>query len=238
MTQSATGKVIFEKEGQLLVEVNEDTATVLYISAAVKREYGDTCILVTNDGLEILDQAATKGLKFWKVPGCKVYAVDASEVSKIRNVPPIISKSSEQPSIKWRNIATSDMDMVIQDQLADIQGAVTSLSKELSRILKLTPQTQIPLGLKATLGETFKCKICHEAPMKPPLIASKCCKILIGCSTCVDRWYSGVDTITKPCPNCRVERGYSETFRFLGFDDFKANIEPLFDQQEQASTSE
>ena len=231
MIQSSAGKITFEKEGQLFVEVTEDTATVPYISAAVKREYGDGYILVTTDGLEILDRAATKGLKFWKVPSRKIFAIDANDTSRLTTSP--FAGSSDHPPLKRRKLTE---EVQIQDQLAKVYALLTALSKEVSRALKLAPQTPVPLGLKAALADTFKCKICHEVPMKPPLIAAKCCKILIGCSSCVDQWYGGTDSLTKQCPNCRTERGYSESFRFLGFDDFIASIQPLFIQE--ASTAQ
>ena len=79
MIQSPARKITFERKGQQFVEVTEDTATVPYISAAVKWGYGDGYILNTTDGLEILDRDATKGLKFWKVPSRKIFAIDAND---------------------------------------------------------------------------------------------------------------------------------------------------------------
>ena len=60
----------------------------------------ESFILVTSDGLEILDRAATKGLKFWKIPSRKVYAIDA-EANEI----PTFSTSahSSGPPLKRRH---------------------------------------------------------------------------------------------------------------------------------------
>ena len=46
----------------------------------------------------------------------------------------------------------------------------------------------------------------------------------------VNQWYSGDDALTKKCPNCRVERGYSETMLLRGLDDFLIETNQLRSQ--------
>ena len=43
---------------------------------------------------------------------------------------------------------------------------------------------------------------------------------------CVDEWYGGSDGQMKNCPNCSTERGYAETVRMAGMDDFLESIRP------------
>lgn len=72
-------------------------------------------------------------------------------------------------------------------------------------------QSKLPIGLKRALQENFKCKICHSSPMQPPVVVAKCCKSILGCESCTNNWYSGPDAMTKTCPLCRAERGFTET---------------------------
>ena len=62
-----------------------------------------------------------------------------------------------------------------------------------------------------------------------PILLAKCCKSIIGCEECVNRWYSGPDALTKSCPRCRSERGYNETMRVLGLDDLLTGLKRLND---------
>ena len=54
--------------------------------------------------------------------------------------------------------------------------------------------------------------------MKPPIIFAKCCKSILGCQPCVDRWYRGKEGQRKYCPQCRSERAYVETCKMNGLD--------------------
>ena len=48
--------------------------------------------------------------------------------------------------------------------------------------------------------------ICYSVPMKSPVIVAKCCRNILWCQGCVDKWYSEADQMTKLCPICRAER--------------------------------
>ena len=85
-------------------------------------------------------------------------------------------------------------------------------------MVSLAKDTRIPLGLKRLLRDSFRCRICHIVPIRPPLIIGKCCKAILGCGRCVNSWYSGPDALAKPCPNCRYERGYNETMLLRTLD--------------------
>ena len=56
--------------------------------------------------------------------------------------------------------------------------------------------------------------------MKPPIIATKYCRSLLGCEECVIIWYNGVHGLGKKCLHCNEPRGYAFTFQFKGLDDF------------------
>ena len=84
----------------------------------------------------------------------------------------------------------------------------------------------MPVALKRKLAETFKCNVCHNAPIQPPVIFARCCKAIVGCQTCVDQWYRE-DGISKKCPLCGTDRALPETMRIHGLDDFLTAVAPL-----------
>lgn len=85
----------------------------------------------------------------------------------------------------------------------------------------------LPPCLIKLVSDAFKCKICLRAPMTPPVIATRCCNVLIGCSICTNEWFSGDGGLDKSCPNCREPRGYAQTFQFKGIDDFLKGFKKL-----------
>ncbi len=109
---------------------------------------------------------------------------------------------------------------VIADKIDDLRDDIVSVKCVMQDVLCLSSSSNIPLGLQRLIRDSFQCKICLAAPITPPVMLSKCCKTIIGCESCVNQWYSGDDALTKMCPNCRVERGYSETMLLRGLDAF------------------
>ena len=86
---------------------------------------------------------------------------------------------------------------------------------------------RLPLGIHKLLQDAFKCNICCSSPIKPPVIFSRCCKRLLGCQECVDRWFGGDDGVTRSCPLCRREQAYADTCILKGLDDLLTGILPL-----------
>lgn len=121
----------------------------------------------------------------------------------------------------------------ISSKLNSLVEDVNHVKESLSAIFNITKHSKIPLGLEKVIRETFKCTIYLSVPVKVPIIA-KCCKTILGCNECVNRWYSGPDSLNKPCPLCNDERGYSETMIWKGVDNFVKAIEDLnLDNQEE-----
>ena len=82
-------------------------------------------------------------------------------------------------------------------------------------------QSGLPPEVRRHL-EAFKCTICHELPMTPPLIYANCCNRLVGCQQCVQRWQDKKDF--GSCPLCRQSGSATSTLR--GLDDLIAEIRP------------
>ena len=115
-----------------------------------------------------------------------------------------------------------------------IVNEIKGIRSDLNFITKLKQEDKVPVALKKLLHDAFTCHICQSTPMTPPLIFARCCKRVIGCQVCVDTWYRGDVGMTKRCPICRHDRGYSETFIIRGMDEFMNGIKPIFENRRQS----
>ena len=110
-----------------------------------------------------------------------------------------------------------------------LNDEVASIREMLSDMMSLTAETRLPIGFRRVLRDTFKCQICHVAPVRPPVIVTKCCKNILGCQECANTWYSGPEAILKTCPLCRAERGCNETMVLRGLSEFMENIRRAYE---------
>ena len=72
-------------------------------------------------------------------------------------------------------------------KLDHLMQDVKELKEAVKSALDVTP---IPLGLKLAVRDAFKCSICLTSPIKPPVIITTCCKVILGCNECVNEWFS------------------------------------------------
>ena len=77
------------------------------------------------------------------------------------------------------------------------------------------------MGFQRPIRDAFQCNFCLAIPIKPPVIMSKCCK---SGERRDNAWYTGPEALTKTCPACRAECGYSETMILRGLDSFLIEI--------------
>lgn len=113
------------------------------------------------------------------------------------------------------------------DQDDDLLREVLKISSKVSKILDVKTKMNWPVGLSSLLQDTFKCSICHTSPLQPPPIFARCCRSIVGCQACVDRWYRGEPGTERKCPLCRGDRGYADTCRIVGLDVFLKEINGL-----------
>ena len=137
--------------------------------------------------------------------------------------------NNEPSKKKWR-IDNNKMLHRLNDEVASIREIMVDM-------MSLTADTNLPMGLKRILRDTFKCQICHTVPIRPPVIITKCCRNLMGCQACVDTWYSGTETMTRTCPMCRADRGCNETMVLRGLTDFMDGIRKLYNEDDSAGTT-
>ena len=143
---------------------------------------------------------------------------------------------AESKKMKRDDICTELSSM--KRDLNELKESIVEIQKNVLEIVSVNAKMNIPIGIRQTLTDAFMCKICHQIPMKPPLIFTKCCKAVVGCEECVNKWYSGENALTKPCPLCRKDRGYNETSQVLGFNDFIDDLKILIGSQDEARSQD
>ena len=139
-------------------------------------------------------------------------------------------KTSHKRRNVWDSDTEDDFEPIRKKQsLSQVLSEVQEIRKDLQSLFQVTKQMKLPPGLYRHLNDTFKCHICRSSPIKPPVIFSRCCKRILGCQECVDRWYRGEQGVMKSCPLCRGERAYAETTTLKGLDDFLLAISSLLE---------
>ena len=53
-----------------------------------------------------------------------------------------------------------------------ILSAVGGIRETLTEMMTLSADSNIPVGVRRILCETFKCHVCHTVPIKPPVIVN------------------------------------------------------------------
>lgn len=251
------GKLEFLPQNQTFVDVTETTANVHYVSSVIQRKWGPEYVLVTSDGLKLDDSSGTQGmfsnqtlyvlntessvihqynkllhfigLKFWKVGSRKLYAVRNSDLKEKKRVASVINLSSSSSDEEMFAPLAKRKSTAEYVKLSILSTDVREVKSSLAKIFTVTNSMSVPVGLRVTLYDTFKCSICQSTPMVPPIIFAKCCKSILGCQSCVDTWYRGDEGQSRTCPKCRSDRAYVETCKLNGLDDFLTIIAPLME---------
>ncbi len=115
-------------------------------------------------------------------------------------------------------------------QLDEIRDRIEEINEQLKCVCKISKTTKVPPGLYSLLNDAFQCCICRCVPIKPPAIYSRCCKKILGCQHCVDRWYRN-NGLENSCPICHSVRAYTETTQIKGLDDFLNGVRPLLEDE-------
>ena len=185
------------------------------------------------------------GLSFWKCGSRKIYAVVLLPDADTRvSHPKRPAVKSAKSNLQYCDISddSGDEDFVPKkqrsSQLADLQNVQAEIGQVkymVSEILEVNKALPMPIGIVKIIKDAFKCKICHETPMQAPVIATKCCNSLLGCESCVNKWYDGVNGLSKKCPHCNEPRGYAFTFQFKGLDEFLTGVTGMLRQEQDKS---
>lgn len=175
------------------------------------------------------------GLKFWKSTRRKLFAVSKSNLkgkSRKRERDVItVDSDVDEPTLSKRSRDSITI-RLIDSKLDDVKDDVESIKEAVQDISHLNERCKLPIGLQRIVRDTFQCKICLNILLKPPAMMAKCCRIIIGCEECVNNWYSGSEALTKTCPSCRAERGYSKTMIVRGLDNFLKEVRKVIQNKD------
>ena len=152
----------------------------------------------------------------------KVFAVKEKHLKISKEKYPAASTSSSDDS---DDVCTPKPKRLKCD-VGDVGQDIKEIKASLSSLFQVQKSMKIPLALRRVFLEDFKCTICQDV-ITPPAIFSRCCKYLIGCETCIDQWYEGEGGRSKTCPRCRAERGFTETCRLNGIDNFLLSLKSV-----------
>ncbi|SMN01305.1 hypothetical protein SPONN_2366 [uncultured Candidatus Thioglobus sp.] len=104
---------------------------------------------------------------------------------------------------------------------------ITEIKSYLTTLFTVQKTMKLPIAVRRVVQDSFRCAICQDT-ISPPAIFSRCCRFIIGCEGCIDRWY---EDRSKSCPRCRQERGFSETCRLNGLDEFLQAVKDLLSNE-------
>ena len=156
------------------------------------------------------------GIEFWKVGSRKIYAVLDKLIIRSKAADTSTSSSSSESDIpKQPRTKKTSYDNIGKD--------IKSIKSSLSSLFAVQKTLKIPIALRQVLLDNFRCTICQDT-ITPPAIFSRCCRYLIGCEKCIDKWYTDRN---KSCPRCRQERSFPDTCRLNGLDDFLTIVRDL-----------
>ena len=127
----------------------------------------------------------------------RIYAIKESEtIPKSRKASSSKkSHESEQNSIgedseeeKWAP-KKKKSEKFVREELQGIKEEVQNNSSTLGEcktmlqeLIVVNKFLSLPLSVIKLVSDAFKCKICLKAPMNPPVIATRCCNVLLGCT--------------------------------------------------------
>jgi hypothetical protein len=224
-------KPVFTPTDVAYCEVTEDTANAPFISSFVKQHFGSNYVLTSNDGLEIKDFSGTRGLKFWKHTHRKFYAIAEDQIPSLRG------KKRASPPVTASPASHASEDIIKEASFPDVLlSKMSKIDKSLQDLQVAIWTRKCPMKMiepiRVSITSTFRCKICHTTPLRPPIVVGKCCSNILGCQRCVDIWFSQGTRATRSCPLCN-KGGKSETFILKGIDEFLDDIRPIMEEPQE-----
>lgn len=182
-------------------------------------------------------------MSYWKVGSRKLFGLRPnSRISKRRCLDSEFDDDYRDNDFEFGDV--SDFDVMsassgryrkgkAKDQsfkkLDGIVSDITDIKEKMKALTEVSTATPVPLSLLSLLRTTFKCHICQDI-ISPPVTYASCCQSIIGCESCVDDWFkrNGEGSIlTEKCPHCQSPRGFANSQRMKGLDDFLTAIKEL-----------
>ncbi len=105
------------------------------------------------------------GLKFWKMPAGKLYALSQVGNGKRKYSAQVISDEDDDETEDFTEQRPSK-----KAKSTKINDQINKINENLDYIFKLSKDMTLPPALHKLITDTFECNICHSVPMSPPPI--------------------------------------------------------------------
>ena len=149
------------------------------------------------------------GLHFWKVGSCKIYTIKKSAHAR-----PDRGKGRKHQS-QETSASNSEEDFIPVKKWTVTSG-LASLTEEVILMRELQHLFEIDLQrsqLPSTVNWVIHSNATSATLRSLPVIFARCCKNIVGCSSCVDAWYGGKDGMSKSYPLSRTQHALPEMTR-------------------------
>ena len=160
------------------------------------------------------------GVKFWKTPSRKIFAVNKRELrGQTMFVQSTMMNSQDSTGI----ITQSSPEL--QEVLEEVKGMKKALKACNLLFGLIAEQSQQPSRQGRRMHSDAKYVKPHPA-CRPSFLLD-----VVPTSLAVNpvstRWFAGANGLSKSCPICRQERGYAQTARLHGLDEFIEEVRKL-----------
>ena len=151
------------------------------------------------------------GSNFWKCQSGKMYAIkEAATCNTTRKRPSHRSDNDitdeEEESYDPKRKKSSRLS---KHELPELKQETSNLWEELfltnshveecksmlKGLIEVNEFLSLPSNVVKLVCDAFKCKVCLKAPINPPIIATRYCNVLLGCSHCINTWCSGNEAL-------------------------------------------
>ena len=128
-------------------------------------------------------------MSFWRVGSHKIFAVTKDDLSRFGGKGRLDKRKRDHVI----ELSSSDdencrMEAKLLKKFEELLEEMKHLRSEVNDVMKLMKGNLRP-GLYLKIQQTFSCSVGRSSPYETPVIFSRCCRNIIGCSECVHRWF-------------------------------------------------
>ena len=127
-------------------------------------------------------------------------------------------------------INNDDESRHVESVLENLVLEVSEVREEVYRFRELAFKHKFSIAFIRAFEEAFECVICKVSPARLPIIGCQACCSMLGCESCVKKWFEKDIKMEKKCPKCNVERGLSRIYVMKGFDSLIEQLN-LFEKE-------
>ena len=80
---------------------------------------------------------------------------------------------------------------MLREELQNNSSTLDECKTRLQELIVVNKFLPLPPCVIKLVSDAYKCKICLKAPVTPPVIARRCCSVLIGYRICINEWFFG-----------------------------------------------